>query len=130
MKDRYTTGMEKRRSVLGDAYVDSTLTSPSDLAQPFQRLVAESVWGHIWSRPGLDDRTRTLLNIALLTALGRPHELKLYIQSRGNTGTSAEDVAEVLLHASIYCGIPAGVEAFKVLELTLAEEKAGGGKPA
>ncbi|MES2184006.1 MAG: carboxymuconolactone decarboxylase family protein [Pseudomonadota bacterium] len=120
--ERFKQGLEKRRSVLGDAYVDGVLARASKFTQPFQELVTESVWGHIWSRGTLDDRTRNLINVALMVAMDRPNELKLYIKARKGTGASLEDIAEVILHTTVYCGVPAALEAFKEFDLVLAEE--------
>ncbi len=121
--ERFRNGIEKRRQILGSAYVDKAFANATAYTQPLQELITEGVWGHIWSRPGLDDRVRNLLNVALMVALDRPEELRLYIKVRQTTGASLEDIAETLLHATIYCGIPAGLNAFKQLERVLEEEK-------
>jgi 4-carboxymuconolactone decarboxylase len=125
--DRYKKGMAVRRKVLGDAYVNAAKKRSTELAQkltqPFQELVTESVWGHVWSRPGLDHRTRNLINVALMVSMNRPNELRLYIKARKNTGATTEEIAEVILQTAVYCGAPAALEAFKEFERVLAEEK-------
>ncbi|MEY3739992.1 MAG: hypothetical protein RLZZ192_668 [Pseudomonadota bacterium] len=127
--ERFKVGIAKRRKVLGDGYVNGAQKRASALAteltKPFQELVTESVWGHIWSRPGLDDRTRNLINVALMVSMNRPNELRLYIKARRNTGATIEEIAEVILHTSVYCGVPAALEAFKEFDQVLAEEEAG-----
>ncbi|OZI61815.1 carboxymuconolactone decarboxylase family protein [Bordetella genomosp. 11] len=120
--EMYRKGMEKRRSILGDAYVNAAVDRPNQWNKPFQEMITEAVWGHVWSRPGLDDRTRNLINVALMIALDRPNELRLYIKARHNTGATLQEIAEVVHHATVYCGVPAGLEAFKELEKALAEE--------
>lgn len=125
--ERYKKGMAVRRKVLGDAYVDAAQKRRTgraqELTRPFQELITESVWGHVWSRPGLDHRTRNLINVALMVAMDRPNELRLYIKSRRNTGATLEEIAEVILHTTVYCGAPAALEAFKEFERVLAEEE-------
>jgi 4-carboxymuconolactone decarboxylase len=125
--DRYKKGMAVRRKILGDAYVDGAKKRTTELAQqltqPFQELVTEAVWGHIWSRPGLDHRTRNLINVALMVSMNRPNELRLYIKARQNTGATIEEIAEVILQTAVYCGAPAALEAFKEFERVLAEEE-------
>ena len=130
--DRFKKGTAVRRKVLGDAYVDGAKKRSTELAQkltqPFQDLVTESVWGHIWSRPGLDHRTRNLVNVALMVAMNRPNELRLYIKARQNTGATLEEITEVILQTTVYCGAPAALEAFKELERVLEEEQAADSK--
>jgi 4-carboxymuconolactone decarboxylase len=120
--EMFDKGMEKRRSILGDAYVDAAVGRQNEWNTPFQEMITEAVWGHVWSRPGLDDKTRNLINVALMIALDRPNELRLYIKARTRTGATLQEIAEVIHHATVYCGVPAGLEAFKELERALAEE--------
>lgn len=122
--EMFKNGMEKRRSILGDTYVDAAVGRQDEWNAPFQEMITEAVWGHVWSRPGLDDRTRNLINVALMIALDRPNELRLYIKVRQRTGATLAEIAEVIHHATVYCGVPAGLEAFKELEKALAEEDA------
>ena len=90
----------------------------------FQRITTEWCWGYAWNRPGLDRKTRSMLNLAMLTALNRPNEIKLHVRGALNNGVTADEVKEVLLHATVYCGIPAGLDAFKVANQVLEEEGA------
>lgn len=118
----YENGLKRRREILGDAYVDGVLSRATDLTAPFQEVVTEAVWGRIWSRQGLDPRIRNLVNVALMVAMNRPNELRLYVKARHRTGATLEEIAEVLLQTTLYCGVPAGLEAFKEFETALAEE--------
>jgi len=119
----FDAGLKKRRQILGDAYVDAALAKATKLTQPFQELVTETVWGRIWSRDTLDHRTRNLINVALMVAMNRPNELRLYIEARKQTGATLEEIAEVILQTSVYCGVPAALEAFKEFDRQLAQEK-------
>lgn len=127
--ERFKKGMEMRRKILGDAYVNGAQKRSTgvatELTKPFQELITESVWGHIWSRPGLDPRTRNLINVALMVSMNRPNELRLYIKARRNTGATLEEIAEVIMQTTVYCGVPAALEAFKEFERVLAEEEEG-----
>ncbi len=120
--DRKSTGDRMRREVLGDSYVDGAHRSP--FAAPLQELVTEFCWGGPWSRPGLPRHTRSLLNLAMMTALNRPHELKLHTTGALRNGCTPEEIAEVLLQAAVYAGIPAGVDAFKVAVRAIEEYEA------
>lgn len=104
--DRYEAGMRARRRVLGDAHVDAATAAATDLDRDFQRWITETAWGGVWSRDELDDRTRSLVTIAILAALGR-EELDLHLRATENTGVSPEEVAEVMLHVGVYAGVPA-----------------------
>lgn len=104
--DPYEAGMRARRRVLGDAHVDAATAASTDLDRDFQRWITETAWGGVWSRDVLDDRTRSLVTIAILAALGRP-ELDLHLRATENTGASPEEVAEVMLHVGVYAGVPA-----------------------
>ena len=118
---RYEEGLAVRREVLGDAHVDRSLAGASDFARPMQELVTEYCWGEIWSRPGLGRRERSLINLGMLTALNRPHELRAHVRGALRNGCRREEIAEVLLQASIYAGAPAGLDAFRVAEQALEE---------
>jgi 4-carboxymuconolactone decarboxylase len=120
--ERYEKGLARRREVLGDAYVNNSLKKKSSHTEAFQELITEAVWGHVWSRPNLTDRERNLINVALMVSLDRPHELELYIKARRQTGASLEEIAEVILHCTVYCGVPASLEAFKIFDRVIAEE--------
>ena len=114
-------GLDVRREVLGAEHVDRSLEQASEFARPMQELVTEYCWGAVWSRPGLERKTRSLLNLAMLTALDRPHELRLHLRGALNNGVTAAEIQEVLLQAAIYCGVPAAMDAFRVAEDVLAE---------
>ncbi|MGE5273622.1 MAG: carboxymuconolactone decarboxylase family protein [Verrucomicrobiota bacterium] len=119
--DRYERGLETRRAVLGRQHVDHSLEQASHFMRPMQELVTEYCWGAVWTREGLDRRTRSLLNIAMLTALNRPHELGAHVRGALTNGCSKEEIQETLLQAAVYCGMPAGLDAFRVAERTLEE---------
>ena len=125
-EDRYEQGLEVRRAVLGREHVDRSLEQASDFMRPMQELVTEYCWGAVWTRPGLDRRTRSLLNLGMLTALGKSHELGAHVRGALTNGCSEEEIQEALLQASIYCGVPAGLEAFRVAEKALDEARGGG----
>jgi len=109
----FARGLEVRRAVLGVGYVDNSLARADDFMVAFQKLVTEYCWGDIWTRPGLDRKQRSMLNLAMLTALNKPAELKLHVRGALTNGVTREEIKEILLQACIYCGIPAGLEAFR-----------------
>jgi 4-carboxymuconolactone decarboxylase len=113
-KDSFDKGLQTRREVLGNAYVDASLKGVDDFSRPLQELVTQYCWDEIWNRPGLDRRERSLINLAMLTALNRPHELKTHVRGALNNGLTKDEIREVLLQAGIYCGVPAAVDAFRV----------------
>jgi len=115
------TGLETRREVLGAEHVDRSLAQASEFARPLQELVTEYCWGSVWSRPGLDRRTRSLLNIVMLTALNRRHELEVHVRGALTNGVTAEEIQEALLQAAIYCGVPAALESMRAAEGVLRE---------
>jgi 4-carboxymuconolactone decarboxylase len=118
----FERGLQTRREVLGADYVDASLAQADDFLMAFQRLSTEWAWDYVWNRPGLDRRTRSLLNLAMLTALGKTPELKLHVRGALTNGVTVQEIQEVLLHASVYCGLPAGLEAFRAAhEVLLAE---------
>jgi len=114
--ERFNAGMKVRRRVLGDAHVDRALASRDELTSEFQDLLTRYAWGEIWTRPGLDERTRRLLVLAMLVALGRDAELKMHLNAAFDSGMSAEDVKEVFLQAAVYCGLPAANNAFRLVQ--------------
>jgi 3-oxoadipate enol-lactonase / 4-carboxymuconolactone decarboxylase len=114
-------GMSMRRSVLGAEYVDGAATRTSPFTAPFQDLIARFAWGEIWTRPGLDRRTRSCVTLAMLTALGRFDELALHVRGARNNGLSPDEIAEVLLQTAVYCGVPAANSAFAIASAVLAE---------
>ncbi|MGL4975259.1 MAG: carboxymuconolactone decarboxylase family protein [Bosea sp. (in: a-proteobacteria)] len=117
----FEKGLKVRREVLGSAYVDASLTNMDAFMQPFQKLATEWCWGEIWTRPGLPKKTRSMLNLMVLTALNRPNELKLHLRGAVNNGVTPLEIQEILLQATIYAGVPAGLDAFKVAQATLKE---------
>jgi len=110
---RYDAGMKARREVLGDAHVDRSLAQTDELMQPLQDLVTEYGWGAIWARPGLDRRTRSLINVGMLTALNRPHELQVHLKGAINNGCSREEIVEAALQTAVYCGMPAALDTMR-----------------
>jgi 4-carboxymuconolactone decarboxylase len=118
----FEQGLRTRRAVLGPEYVDRGLASADDFMMAFQRLTTEWCWGYAWNRPELGRKTRSLLNLAMLTALGRPAELGLHVRGALRNGVTVAEIRETLVHATVYCGIPAGLEAFRAAhEVLLAE---------
>ena len=104
--------------------MDGSLARANDFMMAFQRITTEWCWGYAWTRPGLERKTRSMLNLAMLTALNRPAEIKLHVKGALNNGVSVEEIKEILLQATVYCGIPAGLDAFKVANQVLEEEGA------
>jgi 4-carboxymuconolactone decarboxylase len=119
--DRYEAGLRVRREVLGDAHVDRSLSQVSDFAEPAQKLVTEYCWGEVWTRPGLDRSTRSLLNIVMLTALNRMHELEVHVRGAITNGCTHDEIMEALLQTMVYCGAPAALESFRVADRVLSE---------
>jgi 4-carboxymuconolactone decarboxylase len=117
----YSKGMQTRRSVLGDEYVDKAEASKSEFDSDFQEYITNSAWGAVWSRPGLTKRERSLIVIALMTALGHEEELALHLRATQNTGATKDDVKEVLLQTAVYAGVPAANNAFKIAKKIYAE---------
>ena len=122
--DLFDKGLAIRREVLGADYVDGSLARADDFMAAFQNITTEMCWGYAWDRPGLDRRTRSMLNLAMLTALGRPAELKLHTKGALANDVTVEEIKEILLHATVYCGIPAGLDAFKAAHEVLVKEGA------
>jgi len=120
---RHEAGMKVRRAVLGDAHVDRAEQHKGPLTNEFQSLLTRYGWGEIWTRPGLSHKTRSMLTIGMLVALNRPEELRLHLRAASNTGVTPDEIKEVLLHAAIYCGIPAANSAFQIAEEVLAEKQ-------
>ena len=120
-KELFERGLKVRREVLGAAYVDASLANADAFNLPMQELVTEYCWGEIWNRPGLDRRTRSFLNLAMLAALNRPHELKLHVRGAINNGLTKDEIAEVFLQAAIYCGVPAAIDSFRVAKEVFKE---------
>ena len=109
----FEQGLATRREVLGATYVDAAIANATDFNIDMQEMVTQYCWGDVWNRPGLDRRTRSLLNLAMLTALNRPHELKLHVRGALNNGVTQEEIKEVFLQTAIYCGVPAAIDSFR-----------------
>jgi 4-carboxymuconolactone decarboxylase len=119
----FENGLKVRREVLGAEHVDRSLAAADDFSRPLQELITEYCWGKVWNRPGLPRRTRSMLNLVMLTALNRPHELKLHIRGALNNGVTKDEIKEVFLQAAIYCGVPAAVESFRIAREVFAEDE-------
>ncbi len=121
-------GLEIRREVLGDKYVDASLNNATAFNQPLQDLLNEYCWGAGWGREGLTRKERSLINLAMLTALGRTHEVETHTRGALNNGLTPQQIAEVLLQTAIYCGVPAAVDSFRVASKVIAEHGQGSGQ--
>lgn len=124
--ERFERGLRTRREVLGAEHVDRSLRQVTEFSRPVQELVTEYCWGEIWTRPGLDRKTRSLLNIVMLTALNRMHELTVHVRGAVTNGATDEEIQEALLQTAVYCGAPAALESFRVAEQVLKEVRADG----
>lgn len=111
--EQYHRGLATRRQVMGDDFVDRALAGATEFTQPIQDHISRAAWGDVWQRDGLDRKTRSLITVAMLTALGKQHELKGHVRGALNNGATAKEIQEVLLHAAVYCGIPTSFEAFR-----------------
>jgi 4-carboxymuconolactone decarboxylase len=120
-KDLFDDGMAIRREVLGAEHVDRSMQSADDFNLPFQELITEYAWGAVWGRPGLERKTRSMLNLVMLTALNRPHELELHVRGALTNGVTRDEMREIFMHASVYCGVPAALDAFRVARKIFAE---------
>jgi 4-carboxymuconolactone decarboxylase len=120
-KEVHDKGLAIRREVLGATYVDNAIKGADDFNRPFQEFITEYCWGAVWGRPGLPKKTRSAINLAMLTALGKPHELKIHIQGALRNGMTREEIFEVLLQTAVYCGVPAAVDAFRTAREALKE---------
>ncbi|MEJ8572369.1 carboxymuconolactone decarboxylase family protein [Microbaculum marinum] len=124
--EQFARGERMRREVLGDAHVDASLNRADDFTADMQKLVTEWAWAGVWTRPGLDRKSRSIATLAMLTALNRPHELKAHVRGALRNGVSVDEVKEVLLQAAVYCGAPAALDAMRVAAEVLREERAIG----
>lgn len=121
MSDRHAQGMRTRRRVLGDAHVDRAEAAKTEFDRPFQELITEAAWGHVWSRDTISPRERSMLTIALLAAMGNFDEIAMHVRATVNTGATREDVMEALLHVAIYAGVPRANHAIRIARDTFAE---------
>jgi 4-carboxymuconolactone decarboxylase len=119
--DDFEQGLRVRREVLGDEHVDRAMRRATPLTAPFQEFITRYAWGAVWSRPGLDRRARSAVTLAVLTALGRAHELELHVRAARRNGLSADEIGEVLLHTAVYAGVPAANAAFAIAQRVLEE---------
>lgn len=119
--ERFNQGMATRRAVLGDRYVDNAEQNKSAFDAPFQALITETAWGHVWSRPEWTKRERSIVTIALLAALGHDDEVAMHVRATANTGATPEDLREAMLHVAIYAGVPAANHAIKIVKRTLED---------
>lgn len=117
----FKKGLATRREVLGASYVDTALANADPFNLPMQELVTQYCWGDIWNRPGLDRRTRSLLNLGMLTTLNRPHELKLHVKGALTNGVTRDEICEVFLQAAIYAGVPAAIDSFRIAKAAFCE---------
>ncbi len=122
--DLFEKGLSIRRAVVGAAYVDKSLAEADDFTRPLQELVTKYCWGEVWGREGLARRDRSLLNLGMIAALNRPHELKLHVRGALNNGLTRDEIREVFLQVAIYCGVPASLDSFRVAREVFAEEDA------
>ncbi len=124
-KELWDKGLAVRKEVLGAEYVERNLKAADDFTMPMQELVTQSCWGWLWGRPQLPRKMRSLINLGLLSALNRPHEFKVHVKGALTNGCTREEIREVLLQVAVYCGMPAGVEAFRLAREAMAEQEAG-----
>jgi 4-carboxymuconolactone decarboxylase len=120
-KEMYEKGLEIRRSVIGAEFVDKALATADDFNMPLQELVTEYCWGAVWGREGLSKKMRSLLNVAMLSILNRPNELKVHVKGALRNGASKEEIRETLMQVAIYAGVPAAVDSFRLAKEALAE---------
>jgi len=120
-KELFDQGLQVRRAVVGDAYVDASLKAADDFSMPMQELVTQYCWGDVWSRPGLDRKQRSLLNLGMIAALNRPEELATHVRGAINNGVSKDEIREAFLQVAVYCGMPAGLSSFKIARQVFKE---------
>jgi len=120
-QETFDAGMAMRKRVLGDAHVERSLANATDFTRPMQELVTEYCWGEVWTRPGLDPKTRSFLNLSMLVALNRPHELALHVRGALNNGVTVAELQEVFLQTAVYVGVPAALDAFRVAQGVIDE---------
>ncbi len=120
-KEMFEKGLAIRKSVLGAEFVDKAFAAADDFNRPLQEIVTQYCWGEIWGRPGLDKKTRSLLNLAMISALNRPHEVKMHVKGALTNGVTKEEIREVFLQVAIYCGVPAGVDSFRIAKEVFTE---------
>lgn len=124
--DAWRRGYEARSRVLGEAYVEQAFAGADDFTRDLQDYVTEHAWGASWARPGLEFRTRSMLNLAMLTALNRPHEFEIHLRGAIRNGVTRDEVKEILLQAAVYCGAPAALDSFRIARRVFAEQQEKG----
>jgi 4-carboxymuconolactone decarboxylase len=122
MDDRYEAGMQVRREVLGDEHVDRATANATDFSRPFQEFITRGAWGDVWTRPGLDRRTRSVITLSVLTALRAENEIPMHVRAALRNGLTPEEISEVLLHTAVYAGLPAANAAFAIAQRVLEEQ--------
>lgn len=120
-QDRFDKGLALRKQVLGADYVEKSMANADDFSRPMQELSTEYCWGYVWTRPGLQLRERSLINLSMISALNRPHELKLHVKAALNNGLTRDEIREVLLQVAVYCGVPAGIDSTRIAREAFAE---------
>ncbi|WP_151631971.1 4-carboxymuconolactone decarboxylase [Noviherbaspirillum aerium] len=120
---QYDSGLQKRKQVMGEEYVERAFNKADDFSMPLQEFITRNAWGTVWCRDGLDMKTRSLITVSMLTALGRSQELKGHLRGALNNGATPEELREVLLHAAVYCGVPLAVDAFRIAQEVVADWK-------
>jgi 4-carboxymuconolactone decarboxylase len=121
MDQQFKDGLQIRKQVMGDEFVDKAFAGVDDFTRPLQEFITRNAWGTVWCREGLDHKTRSLITLSMLTALGRNHELKGHVRGALNNGATPEEIREVLLHATVYCGVPLAVDAFRAAQEVLKD---------
>ena len=120
-QDTFDKGMKLRKQVLGADYVEKSIAAADDFSRPMQELSTEYCWGYVWNRPGLELRERSIINIAMISALNRPHELKLHVKAALGNGLTREQIREIILQVAVYCGVPAGIDSTRIAREAFAE---------
>jgi 4-carboxymuconolactone decarboxylase len=121
--ERFEAGLQVRRAVLGADYVDNAINNADDFSMDLQKLVTEYCWGEVWTRPGLSRKTRSMINLAMLTALNRPHEIKMHVKGALNNGLTKDEIKEIFLQTAIYVGVPAAVDSFRIAQEVFKSEE-------
>jgi 4-carboxymuconolactone decarboxylase len=121
--ERFEEGLQVRRAVLGSDYVDNAINNADDFSMDLQKLVTEYCWGEVWTRPGLSRKTRSMINLAMLTALNRPHEIKMHVKGALNNGLTKDEIKEIFLQTAIYVGVPAAVDSFRIAQEVFKSEE-------
>ena len=119
--EKFERGLATRRAVLGSEYVDNSIEKADAFSWPIQQLTTEYCWDEIWNRPGLDRRSRSILNLGMISALNRPHELKIHIRGALNNGVTKDEIREIVLQVAVYCGMPAGLDSFRIAREVLKD---------